>query len=160
MFKLVINYTSEKYFYTLIVNVEETLAKENIEIININAKESVNKIITIENLLESDMTYTVDTGLDDLISGLSTFVTKPQLPFSYEKKLRSLLGKIYFRLIIFRDDQKGYKWFTIREEAQNQIQPQTIEMRTKIRKSIYIDINLENLTNGNVIFIILFLICF
>ena len=152
MLKLINNYTSEKYFYTLIGNVEEPLAEGNIEITNINAKESVKKIITIDNPLERDVTYTVETDLDDVISGLSTFVAKAQLPYSYEMKIRPLLGKIYFGRIIFRDDHKGYKWYTIRVEAKTQIQPQTIEMRTKIRKGIFIEINLENPTNENVVF--------
>ena len=152
MLKLINNYTSEKYFYTLIGNVEEPLAEGNIEITNINAKESIKKIITIDNPLERDVTYTVETDLDDVISGLSTFVAKAQLPYSYEMKIRPLLGKIYFGRIIFRDDHKGYKWYTVRVEAKTQIQPQTIEMRTKIRKGIFIEINLENPTNENVIF--------
>jgi disulfide oxidoreductase YuzD len=152
MLKLINNFTSEKYFYTLIGNVEEPLAEGNIEITNINAKESVKKIITIENPLERDVTYTVETDLDDVISGLSTFVAKAQLPYQYEMKIRPLLGKIYFGRIIFRDDNKGYKWYTVRVEAKTQIQPQTIEMRTKIRKGIYIEINLENPTNDSVIF--------
>jgi len=152
MLKLTNNYTSEKYFYTLIGNVEEPLAEGNIEITNINAKETVKKIITIDNPLERDVTYTVETDLDDVISGLSTFVAKAQLPYSYEMKIRPLLGKIYFGRIIFRDDHKGYKWYTIRVEAKTQIQPQTIEMKTKIRKGIYIDINLENPTNESAIF--------
>jgi len=152
MLKLTNNYTSEKYFYTLIGNVEEPLAEGNIEITNINAKETVKKIITIDNPLERDVTYTVETDLDDVISGLSTFIAKAQLPYSYEMKIRPLLGKIYFGRIIFRDDHKGYKWYTIRVEAKTQIQPQTIEMKTKIRKGIYIDINLENPTNESAIF--------
>jgi len=152
MLKLINNFTSEKYFYTLIGNVEEPLAEGNIEITNINAKESIKKIITIDNPLERDVTYTVETDLDDVISGLSTFVAKAQLPYQYEMKIRPLLGKIYFGRIIFRDDNKGYKWYTVRVEAKTQIQPQTIEMRTKIRKGIYIEINLENPTNESVIF--------
>ena len=43
MLKLINNYTSEKYFYTLIGNVEEPLAEGNIEITNINAKECIKK---------------------------------------------------------------------------------------------------------------------
>ena len=152
MLKLINNYTSEKYFYTLIGNVEEPLAEGNIEITNINAKESVKKIITIDNPLERDVTYTVETDLDDVISGLSTFVAKAQLPYSYEMKIRPLLGKIYFGRIIFRDDHKGYKWYTVRVEAKTQIQPQTIEMKTKIRKGIFIEINLENPTSESVVF--------
>ena len=150
--KLLNNFTSEKYIYTLIGNVEEPLAEGNIEITNINAKESIKKIITIDNPLERDVTYTVETDLDEVISGPASFVAKAQMPYNYEMKIRPLLGKIYFGRIIFRDDQKGYKWYTIRIEAKTQIQPQTIEMRTKIRKGIFIEINLENPTNDSVIF--------
>ena len=65
-----------------------------------------------------------------------------------------LLGKIYFGRIIFRDSHKGYKWFTVRIEAKCQIQAQTIEMRTEIRKGIYIDINLENPSNDSQVFMV------
>ena len=150
--KLTNNFTSEKYFYTLIGNVEDPLAEGNIEINNINAKETQKRSINIDNNTEKDVNYTVETDLDEVISGLSSFVVKANSTYAYEMKIRPLLGKIYFGRIIFRDDKKGYKWYTIRVEAKSQIQPQTIEMRTKIRKGIYIDINLENPTEEPAIF--------
>ena len=150
--KLTNNFTSEKYFYTLIGNVEDPLAEGNIEINNINAKETQKRSINIDNNTEKDINYTVETDLDEVISGLSSFVVKANSTYAYEMKIRPLLGKIYFGRIIFRDDKKGYKWYTIRVEAKSQIQPQTIEMRTKIRKGIYIDINLENPTEEPAIF--------
>ena len=73
MLKLVNNFTSEKYFYTLIGNVEDPLAEDNIEITNINAKETQKKLITFNNELDRDVTYTVETDLDEVISGLSSF---------------------------------------------------------------------------------------
>lgn len=152
MLKLTNNFTSETYFYTLIGNVEDPLAEGNIEITNINAKDTQKKSINIENTTERDIPYTVETDLDEVISGLSSFTVKANSIYSYEMKIRPLLGKIYFGRIIFRDDKKNYKWYTIRIEAKSQIQPQTIEMKTKIRKGIYIDINLENPTNEPSIF--------
>ena len=152
MLKLTNSFTSETYFYTLIGNVEDPLAEGNIEITGINAKETQKKIINIDNDSERDIPYTVETDLDEVISGLSNFTVKANSSFPYEMKIRPLLGKIYFGRIIFRDDKKNYKWYTIRIEAKSQIQPQTIEMKTKIRKGIYIDINLENPTSEPAIF--------
>jgi hypothetical protein len=152
MLKLINNFTSEKYFYTLIGNVEDPLAEDNIEITNINAKETQKKLITFNNELERDVTYTVETDLDEVISGLSTFVIKANSSYIYEMKIRPLLGKIYFGRIIFKDDHKGYKWYTVRVEAKSQIQAKTIEMKTLIRKGVFIEINLENPTNEQAIF--------
>ena len=109
------------------------------------------KVIEIENG-DKDEVYTVETDLDEVISGPASFSVKAYETYKYEINVHPLLGKIYFGRIIFRDDQKGYKWYTIRIEAKTQIQPQTIEMRTKIRKGIFIEINLENPTNESVIF--------
>ena len=152
MLKLTNNFTSETYFYTLIGNVEDPLAEGNIEITNINAKDTQKKTINIENYTERDVPYTVETDLDEVISGASSFTIKANSVYSYEMKIRPLLGKIYFGRIIFRDDKKNYKWYTVRIEAKSQIQPQTIEMKTKIRKGIYIDINLENPSNEPAVF--------
>ena len=152
MLKLVNNFTSERYFYTLIGNVEDPLAEDNIEITNINAKETQKKIIPLSNELERDVSYTVETDLDEVISGLASFIIKANSTYNYEMKIRPLLGKIYFGRIIFRDDHKGYKWYTIRVEAKSQLQAKTIEMRTLIRKGVYIEINLENPTNEVAIF--------
>jgi hypothetical protein len=152
MLKLVNNFTSEKYFYTLIGNVEDPLAEDNIEITNINAKETQKKLITFNNEFDRDVTYTVETDLDEVISGLSTFTIKANSSYVYEMKIRPLLGKIYFGRIIFRDDHKGYKWYTVRVEAKSQIQAKTIEMRTLIRQGVFIEINLENPTNEQAIF--------
>ena len=152
MLKLINNFTSEKYFYTLIGNVEDPLAEDNIEITNINAKETQKKLITFNNELERDVTYNVETDLDEVISGLSSFVIKANSTYVYEMKIRPLLGKIYFGRIIFRDDHKGYKWYTVRVEAKSQIQAKTIEMKTVIRKGVFIEINLENPTSEPAIF--------
>ena len=152
MLKLINNFTSEKYFYTLIGNVEDPLAEDNIEIANINAKETQKKLITFNNELDRDVTYTVETDLDEVISGLSSFIIKANSNYIYEMKIRPLLGKIYFGRIIFRDDHKGYKWYTVRIEAKSQIQAKTIEMKTLIRKGVFIEINLENPTNEPAIF--------
>ena len=152
MLKLFNNFTGEKYFYTLIGNVEDPLAEDNIEITNINAKETQKKYINFNNESENDITYTVETDLDEIVSGLSSFVVKANSTYSYEMKIRPLLGKIYFGRIIFKDENKGYIWYTIRIEAKSQIQPKTIEMRTVIRKGVFVDINLENPTDEDAIF--------
>jgi len=152
LLKLYNSYTGEKYFYTLIGNVEDPLADGNIDILNINAKETQVRIIQIKNELNKDVTYSVETDLDDVISGENKFVLKANETYNYEMKVRPLLGKIYFGRIIFRDDQKSYKWYTVRIEAKSQIQPKMIEMKTVIRKGVFIELNLENPTNENTLF--------
>ena len=152
LLKLYNGFTGEKYFYTLIGNVEDPLADGNIDILNINAKETQVRIIQIKNELDKDVTYSVETDLDEVISGQNKFVLKANETYDYEIKVRPLLGKIYFGRIIFKDDQNSYKWFTIRIEAKSQIQPKLIEMRTTIRKGVFIELNLENPTNENTLF--------
>ena len=152
LLKLYNTFTSEKYFYTLIGNVEDPLADGNIDIININVNETQVRIIQIKNELDKDVTYTVETDLDGIIIGENKFVLKAGQTYDYEMKIKPLLGKIYFGRIIFRDDQKSYKWYTVRIEAKSQIQPKMIEMKTVIRNGVYIELNLENPTNENTIF--------
>ena len=152
MLKLYNSYTGEKYFYTLIGNVEEPLAEANIEITNINARETTKKNIEFSNNTSEDVNYTVETDLDEIISGLSSFTVKANSTYSYEMKIRPLLGKIYFGRIIFKDDNKGYIWYTIRIEARSQINAKTVEMKTVIRKGVFVDINLENPTKEDAIF--------
>jgi len=152
LLKLYNSYTGEKYFYTLIGNVEDPLADGNIDILNINAKETQIRIIKIKNELDKDVTYTVETDLDEVISGENKFVLKAEQTYDYEMKIRPLLGKIYFGRIIFRDDQNSYKWYTVRIEAKSQIQAKSIEMKTVIRKGVFIELNLENPTKEDTIF--------
>ena len=98
------------------------------------------------------MTYSVETDLDEVISGENKFLLKANEVYDYEIKIRPLLGKIYFGRIIFRDDQNSYKWYTVRIEAKSQIQPKMIEMKTVIRNGVYIELNLENPTKEDTLF--------
>ena len=152
MLKLYNSHTGERYFYTLIGNVEEPLAEANIEILNIKARETTKKNIDFTNDTSDDINYTVETDLDEIVSGLSSFTVKANSTYSYEMKIRPLLGKIYFVRIIFKDENKGYVWYTIRIEARSQLQAKTIEMKTFIRKGVFVDINLENPTNEDAVF--------
>ncbi|MCQ2815955.1 MAG: hypothetical protein MJ252_01695, partial [archaeon] len=152
LLKLTNNFTSETYFYTLSGIVEDPLASGNIEITGVNAKETHKKSISFTNESDTDITYTVETDLDEIISGVPSFTIPAGQEYSYEMKIRPLLGKIYFGRIIFRDDRKNYLWYTIRVEAKSQVQTQTIEMKTKIRKGVMVNIKLENPINEPCIF--------
>ena len=152
LLKLYNGHTGEKYFYTLIGNVEDPLADGNIDILNINVNETQVRTIQIKNELNKDVIYSVETDLDDVISGESKFELKAKETYNYEIKIRPLLGKIYFGRIIFRDDHNSYKWYTVRIEAKSQLQPKMIEMKTVIRKGVFIELNLENPSKENTIF--------
>ena len=145
-------YTGEKYFYTLIGNVEDPLADGNIDITNINVKETQTRTIPIKNDTEHLITYTVETDLDDIISGLNKFDVGPSQIYNYEINIKPILGKIYFGRIIFRDNKNSYKWYTVRVEAKSKIQPKMIQMKTNIRKGVFIELNLENPTEEDAIF--------
>ena len=117
------SFTGEKYFYTLIGNGEDPLADGNIDINDINVKDTQERIIKIKNDSDKIITYTVETDLTDIISGENKFEVLPNQIYNYEIKITPILGKIYFGRIIFRDDKDSYKWYTIRVEAKSQIQP-------------------------------------
>ena len=152
LLRLYNSFTGEKYFYNLIGNVEDPLAEGNIDINNINVKETQTRIIKIKNEMNKPIKYTVETDLADVISGENNFVVDPQKTYDYEIKVRPILGKIYFGRIIFREDKNNYKWFTIRIEAMSKIQPKMLQMQTFIRKGVFIELNLENPTNEDTVF--------
>ena len=152
LLRLYNSFTGEKYFYTLIGNVEDPLADGNIDITDINVKETQTRIIKIKNDSDKIITYTVETDLTDIISGENKFEINPGQTYQYEIKIRPILGKIYFGRIIFRDNRSSYKWYTIRIEAKSQIQPKMIQMKTHIRKGVFIELNLENPSNEDTIF--------
>ena len=152
LLRLYNSYTGEKYFYNLIGNVEDPLADGNIDITDINVKETQSRIIKIKNDLDRIITYTVETDLTDIISGANKFEINPGQVYDYEIKVRPILGKIYFGRIIFRDNKNSYKWYTIRIEAKSKIQPKMIQMKTYIRKGVFIELNLENPTKEDTIF--------
>ena len=152
LLRLYNSYTGEKYFYTLIGNVEDPLADGNIDITDINVRETQVRIIKIKNDSDKIITYTVETDLTDIISGENKFEILPKQTYNYEIKVRPILGKIYFGRIIFRDNKTSYKWYTIRIEAKSQIQPKMVQMKTHIRKGVFIELNLENPSNEDSIF--------
>ena len=152
LLRLYNSYTGEKYFYNLIGNVEDPLADGNIDINNINVKETQSRIIKISNNTDKYIKYTVETDLTDIISGENNFEIEPRETYDYEIKIRPILGKIYFGRIIFRDNKDSYKWYTIRVEAKSKIQSKMIQMQTYIRKGVFIELNLENPTNEDTTF--------
>ena len=152
LLRLYNNFTGEKYFYNLIGNVEDPLAEGNIDINNINVKETQTRIIKIKNDSNKLIKYTVETDLSDVISGDNNFQILPNQTYDYEIKVRPILGKIYFGRIIFREDKNNYKWFTVRIEAVSKIQPKMLQMQTYIRKGVFIELNLENPTSVDTVF--------
>jgi len=152
MLKLTNTFTKEVYEYRLIGRVDDPLAEDIIKI-SCNAREVKTTKVKIENPLERDVTYTVETDLPDIVTGLQSFVIKAQSTYNYEISVKPLLGKIYFGKITFTaDDRKTYKWWTIQVEAKSTFQQSSVEMRTFIRKVIYIDVQVENPTNEVVYF--------
>ena len=152
LLRLYNSFTGEKYFYNLIGNVEDPLADGNIDINNINVKETQTRIIKIKNDTNKLIKYSVETDLADIISGENNFEIMNGQTYNYEIKVRPILGKIYFGRIIFREDKDNYKWYTIRIEAKSKIQPKMIQMSTYIRKGVFIELNLENPTNEDTSF--------
>ena len=144
-------FTKEIYEYELIGKVDDPLAEGTLEF-SCNAKETLKKKIIIENPYDREVTYIVETDLSDIVSGPTNFTIKGGSTFNYEITVKPLLGKIYFGKITFVDDRKNYIWYTIKVEAKSIFQLHNIEMRTCIRKAIYIEISLENPMNDVIIF--------
>jgi len=144
-------FTKEIYEYELIGKVDDPLAEGTLEFV-CNAKDTKKQKIVIENPYERDTNYIVETDLSDIVSGPQSFTVKAGSIFNYEITVKPLLGKIYFGKITFIDDKKNYIWYTIKVEARSIFQQHNIEMRTCIRKAIYIEISLENPMNDLIIF--------
>lgn len=144
-------FTKEIYEYELIGKVDDPLAEGTLEF-TCNAKETLKRKINIENPYERDTNYIVETDLADIISGPQNFTIKAGSVYNYEITVKPLLGKIYFGKITFIDDKKNYIWYTIKVEARSIFQQHSIEMRTCIRKAIYIEISLENPMNELILF--------
>ena len=152
MLKLMNTFTKEVYEYRLIGRVDDPLAEDIIKI-SCNARELKSAKVKLDNTLERDVVYTVETDLPEIVSGLQSFVIKAQSSYNYEINVKPLLGKIYFGKITFTaDDRKTYKWWTIQVEAKSTFQQSSVEMRTFLRKVIYIDVQVENPTNEVVYF--------
>ncbi len=144
-------FTKEIYEYELIGKVDDPLAEGTLEF-QCNAKDTLKRRISIENPYDRDINYIVETDLSDIVSGPQSFIIKAGAMYNYEITVKPLLGKIYFGKITFIDDKKNYIWYTIKVEARSIFQQHNIEMRTCIRKAIYIEISLENPMNELIIF--------
>ena len=131
--------------------------KNTIKLIEMLSKKgNLERIEELENQNDADILYTIAKAYYDnkLFDKSKEKLEKVlELDADNENAL-VLLGKIYFGRIIFRDDHKGYKWYTVRIEAKSKIQAQTIEMRTLIRKGVFIELNLENPTNTPQVFLV------
>jgi hypothetical protein len=67
--------------------------------------------------------------------------------------IRPLLGKVYFGKITFVEEKGGnYIWYTIKIEAKSIFHTQSIEMRSNIRKTVFIEVGIENPLNELVVF--------
>ena len=145
--------TQEQYEYRLIGRIDDPLAEGSIEI-QCNAKECIKKIIELKNTSEYEKTFTVETDMPDVISGITNFTVKSDEIFKYEITVKPILGKVYFGKITFLDQKKNTIWYTIKIEARSQFinLNSPIEMKTYIRKAIFIEILLENPTNEAIIF--------
>lgn len=139
--------TGEIYEYKLEGTVDDPLAEDMIYIVCPVRKTEIRKII-FENSEERDIVYTVETDLSEVISGPEKFTVKPKQKFEYEFTVKPLLGKTYFgKLTFYPDILKTYKWYTVKIDSKSQVEPEEIKLRTPIRKTVYVEIVLDNPTN-------------
>jgi hypothetical protein len=145
-------FTKETYEYTLEGKVDDPLAEGNI-VINCKTKTVVKEKITIENTSDRDIVYTVETDLGDIIRGDKMITVPSGKTINYEISIMPLLGKTYFGQITFTDDRKNYRWWTVKVVAESSYtNTRDTEMKTTIRKAIYVEINLDNPLNEYVTF--------
>jgi len=128
--------------------VDEPLAEDTLEI-KCNSKEVVQKVIQFTNPSSfKDISYKVDTDLPDILSGPTKFTIPPKGSYDYVFSVRPLVGKIYFGKLIFKEEYGNmYKWYTVKIESKSLYSVQAVEMKSRIRKAIYVDLTLNNPTN-------------
>ena len=145
--------TQEQYEYVLIGKIDDPLAEDCIKE-TCNTKDIIKKKLEIKNMTDIDKAYSVETDMPEIISGLSNFTVKSNSVYSYDITFKPLLGKIYFGKITFYDERKNIIWYTIKIDAKSSFinLNSPIEMRTSIRKAIYIEILLENPSNESIVF--------
>jgi len=145
--------TKERYEYDLVGNVDEPLAEGALDVV-CNSKEVCQRIIEFTNpYTTKDLRYKVDTDLPEILSGPLRFTIPPKGSYDYVFNIKPLLGKLYFGKLMFKEEQGNmYKWYTIKIEAKSVYNVQSVEMKTTIRKAIYVDFTLENPTTNFVRF--------
>lgn len=144
-------FTKEYYEYELKGNVDDPLAEGLLEIF-CNAYEERKTTVQIDNIYDYDLNYEVETDLTDVVTGLEKFCVRARNHYKYEITTKPLLGKIYFGKITFKDDKGFFKWYTIKIDAKSITQNETLELKTQIRKAIYIQLVIENPTNKTKVF--------
>ena len=153
--KLVLNNTNtqELYEYKLVGKIDDPLAEGSIQF-ECETKETQEKKIEIVNKTDREIAYIVETDMPDVVSGVQSFSVKPNSTYQYKISVKPLLGKVYFGKITFYDERKNHIWYTIKIEAKSKFEKQIIEMKTSIRKAIYVEVLLENPSSDSVIFYI------
>lgn len=144
-------FTKELYEYELKGFVDDPLAEGSLEI-TLNAFEEKKLILNVENPSDQEINYIVETDLTDIIRGPERISVRARNTYKYELIIQPFLGKTYFGKITFIDEKGSFKWWTIKVDAKPIVQKKTLEMKTTIRKAIYIQISLENPTNNFTIF--------
>ena len=144
-------YTREIYEYTLKGKVDDPLAEAMLEF-SCNVGQVVSKDILIKNTNEEPIFYKIETDLSEVIKCLSEVRIGPKSDFVYTIEVMPTLGKNYFGKISFIDNTGNYKWYTISIEAKSTFSKKKLEMKTQVRKAIYIDITIENPSREVMIF--------
>eukprot|EP00340_Litonotus_pictus_P011808 CAMPEP_0170538532 /NCGR_PEP_ID=MMETSP0209-20121228/103367_1 /TAXON_ID=665100 ORGANISM="Litonotus pictus, Strain P1" /NCGR_SAMPLE_ID=MMETSP0209 /ASSEMBLY_ACC=CAM_ASM_000301 /LENGTH=996 /DNA_ID=CAMNT_0010840245 /DNA_START=2240 /DNA_END=5228 /DNA_ORIENTATION=- len=141
--------TGEVYEYKLEGKVDDPLAEDMITIICPVRKTETRKINFEGSLHEDrDINYIVETDLADVITGPERFTVKAKQKYEYEFTVKPLLGKVYFgKLTFYPENFKSYKWYTIKIESKSNIEPEIVKMKTQIRKTVMVEIILENPTS-------------
>jgi hypothetical protein len=144
--------TGEQYEYKIEGKVDDPLAEDMITIDCPVRKEERRKIM-FENTYDDEVTYRVETDLCDVLSGPEKFSVKGKSKYEYEFTVRPLLGKIYFGKLTFKPEKMNtYKWYTIKIQSKSILENDVIQMKTQIRKTIYVDILLENPLNERILY--------
>jgi len=143
--------TQELYDYKLLGKIDDPLAEGSLAF-ECETRQAEEKKIEIVNKLDREVIYTVETDMPDVVSGLASFKVNPNGTYKYLVTVKPLLGKVYFGKITFYDEKKNYIWYTIKIEAKSKFEKQIIELKTSIRKAIYVEVLVDNPSNDSVNF--------
>jgi len=142
--------TDEKYVYDLSANATEPLAKDQISI-NCKARQPVLQKFSVKNDTAADIEYRVESDLPH-ISGAKSFLVKSRQTGEYELSITPQMGGVMNGSITFTDPDGKFQWYAVEVHAEPPDPEKRLSVRAFVRKTVAIEINIQNPLNDVVEF--------
>jgi len=145
--KLVLNNsaTDERYVYDLSANATEPLAKDQISI-NCKARQPITHHFEVKNDTAEDLQYKVESDLPH-ISGAKSFIVKSRQTANYELTITPQMGGVMNGSVTFTDPAGKFQWYAVEVHADPPDPEKKLQVRAFVRKTVAIEINIQNPLN-------------